>query len=271
VLDQGDITQELQDQTARVGGRGIAYKTWLTWCHYRTPVLTCASAILLFCTGRFVGAVQKDEEIVRLKSIVADRYEVRGINGKQAALFYLNPDGKPTLALFDENEKVRLDLRLARSGSPGITLFGDDVRSRIAIRLSDLDGAPSLSLFDASGNEAVNLGILKDFGPQINVGTPGKGRISIGLSRTGEPRVELWSTVSEPRIVLNVVNDRPVISLLEKDHVARTIWKLLPDGSPAFFLLDGLSRERAIIATDKDGKPSIKFIGPDKKESRTIE
>lgn len=242
-------------------------KSFLTRCRW---LLLTAALGILFSAGHFAGAVQKEEELLRVKAITAERYELLGPDGRKSALLCLDPDGQARLSFFDQKGDLRLGIGLDRSGSPSINLFGDDHSLKVGLGLGPDDGMPALQFFDDQRNGVMSLDMTKEFGPGISVGNPGQGHISIGFSLQGEPTIGFWRTKNDLRIQLSILEDIPVISLLDKNHVLRTTWKILPGGSPAFSLSDDRSRERLVITLDKDSKPVIRLIDPDRNEAREI-
>ena len=49
---------------------------------------------LFFSMGHLAGAVQKEQEILRAKSVIAERYELQGPDGKKYATLGKEPGGE---------------------------------------------------------------------------------------------------------------------------------------------------------------------------------
>jgi hypothetical protein len=236
----------------------------------RWPLLTLIVAVF-FAMGHRAGAYQKEQEQLRAKAISAEKYELRGPDNKLRASLFRGSRGGALLSFFDQDGRSRLSLGIDAQGTPIISLFDDKEAQRMGLSLdSHDDGTPQIVFFDGDREPALHLGITKGFGPDISVGKRGQGRVSIFLTKEGSPAVQLVDPKGNPRIAIGVFDDGPLISLLGDDRVVRATWRVLPDGSASFSLSDGQGRQRLAVMTDKQGKSSIRFIDPDRNESREI-
>jgi hypothetical protein len=159
---------------------------------------------------------------------------------------------------------------ISPDGSPGIYLIGVDSKAQLFMGFAPKQGAPQLSLYDDHGNETISLDIPKNSGPTVWIGSKDKGRISMGLSKEGEPSVLMWSANNEPRLGIDFIDGAPTMRFMDKANVVRARWKLQRDGSPDFSLLDAKARERLLIGTDPTGHPYIQTNDPDAKVVKTI-
>lgn len=229
-----------------------------------------AVAFGFYLAGHYAGADQKAGDELEAKTVVADKFEVPGPKGTPAAMLYRSEDGQPRLVFLGEKGELRLSVGLNPDGSAGIYLLGADHKARFYMGFAPKKTTPQLSLYDDQGNEMISLEVANGAGPTIWVGTKDKGRISMGLSKEGEPAVVLWSANNEPRLGIDFVDGAPTMRFMDSANVVRARWKLRPDGSPDFSLLDAKSRERLSIGTDPAGHPFIHWIDPDTKAAKTI-
>ena len=156
-------------------------------------------------------------------------------------------------------------------GTPAISFFDDKHALKMSLSLDANDGTPQIVLYDGLTEPAMHLGISKGFGPDISIGRPGQGRISISARDGGSPAIQILDPKNSPRISLDLSDDgNPAISLLGENRVIRASWRLHSDGSVIFSLSDPKARQRLVVMTDKDGKPSIRFVDPDKNEARGL-
>jgi len=215
--------------------------------------------------GHFAAATQKEQDILRTKTVIAEKYELPGANGKTSAMLYRSDEGLARLVFFDEKGGLRLFVGMNPDGTPGITMFDEKTKQKLRIGMQAKENITYLYLFDDEGNVTISLSMRKALGPRLLVGRADKGRVSIGLSKTGEPQVNLWAKNDEPRIGLELNDGMPAIRLFDGAKSVRTTWKLSADGSPVFSILDEQSRERLAIGAEKDQHPYIRFIDPDNK------
>jgi len=236
----------------------------------RWPLLTLI-IVAFFSMGHLAGAYQKDQEILRIKSISADKFEIRDPDEKLKASLSQGPAGETYLSFFDQKGGPRLSMGIGPKGTPVISFFDDKSALRMGLSLDANDSTPQIVLFDGHDEPALHLGITKGFGPSISVGKPGQGRVSISASDGGSPAIQILDPKNNPRISLDLAdNDKPVISMLGDNRVVRASWRIHTDGSVIFSMSDPKARQRLVMMTDKDGKPSIRFIDPDKNEARGL-
>jgi hypothetical protein len=141
----------------------------------------------------------------------------------------------------------------------------------MGLSLDTNDSTPQIVLFDGRDEPALHLGITKGLGPDISIGHVGRSRLSISARDGGSPAIQILDPKNNPRISFDLSDeDKPAISLLGENRVVRASWRIHTDGSVIFSLSDPKSRQRLVVMTDKDGKPSIRFVDPDKNEARAL-
>ena len=228
----------------------------------RWPVLTVGIAIV-FLMGHVAGAYQKEVVQARLQAttVIAGQFEVRGADNKLRASLTHDASGLVWLSFYDPAGKARLTLSVAANGSPSISMADDKGSQRMSLALLGEDATPQLMFFNPGGDDAVvSLGIIEGVGPSLTLGKIGQSQISLLIGPNGEPVFSLRNEDGKPRLELSVSGDEPAVSLIGPAGVPRARWYVLPDGSSAFALVDSRKNERLVIATDKDGRPSIRFI-----------
>jgi len=220
--------------------------------------------------AHLASAVQKDQDVLKTRTVVAEKYEVPGPNGKPAAMLYRSDAGQARLVFLDEKGGLRLFVGMNPDGAPGITMFDQTNKQKLNMVIDLKNNLPQIDLFDDQGNAPISLSITKELGPTFLIGAADKGRIAIGLSEEGEPRVVLCAKDTKPRISLELIHGAPVIRLFDRNNVVRARWRVLPDGSPVFSILDSRSRERLSMGTDNTEQPFIRLSDPDKNTSKAI-
>jgi hypothetical protein len=254
------VDREMKSRTGREVFRFLAH----TLHRFRWAV---ALIVGMLSAGQFASATQKVEGVLKTKTVIAEKYELRGADGKTSAVLSREGTGQARLEFLDEKGGLRLAVGMWPGGTPGITMFDDKTNQRLSIGMNLKEKATYLYLFDAQKNVAMSLTMHEEGGPWVTIGGPEKGQVLIGLSEQGEPRVYLFAKKKEPRIGLELNDGAPAIMLYEKG--VRTVWKLKPDGSPVFSILDDQSRERLSIGASDD-HPYIRFVDPDKKTFKDI-
>jgi hypothetical protein len=224
----------------------------------------CAITILVIgvyaSIGHFAAAQRKESDVLKTDYVFAERFELRGADGKLGASLSLTAEGRPVLSFFDETGHPRLTIGLDAKASPGISFFGKNNDLKMSLFVEASDAMPHVALFDERGHVAIGLGVTKGLGPGIEVGQAGHGRASIGVSEEGSPSIELWDDKNSPRVSLSLVDQCPVIALMDSGRVVRAKWNVGSDGSASFSLFDRNKKERLVVQTDKDGKPAVRFV-----------
>ena len=206
---------------------------------------------------------------MREGAIIAEGYELRGPNGKTAAVLHLTPQGQGELSFLDDTGRPRIEVGFDGRGSPGVRLLGPDRHLRASLAVDDQTGAPQLNLIDDRGDPGIKLEITKEHGPSIIVGSMRQSRILTRVSKDGRPSLSLWNQDGQ-RIGMTLLDGKPVIQLLEGNNVVRSSWNVGADGSTSFSLLDRNEKVRLVVLVDEDGMPAIRFIDSAGKISREI-
>jgi hypothetical protein len=226
---------------------------------------------IFFSLGHFAGAYQREQDILRTKAISAETFEVRSPDDKLKASLHQGAGGETYLSFFDQKGGARLTMGLGPKGTPAISFFDDKLALRMGLSLDVNDNTPQIVLFDDHVQPVLHLGITKGLGPEISVGGTLKARVSIAAREGGSPSIQVIDGKNSPRISLDLSDqDKPAISILGDDRVVRASWRIHSDDSVIFSMSDPKARQRLVIMTDKDGKPSIRFIDPDKNEARGL-
>ncbi len=235
---------------------------------WRWPLIIL-SLTLVFSMGHLAGAVQKEQEFLRAKTIVAEGYELQGPDGKLYATLAKGSAGEARLSFFDASGRSRLEVGVDSNGHPSLGLYDESHTLRAVIGVA-ASGSPILSLQDEKGVSAISTGMLTGQGPWLTVGKKGQGDVSIGVSKDGSSSITISDPKSKPRIKLLVTEAGPSIVLYDGHGHIRSSWSVSQDGSPSMTLTDSLSKPRLDVSTDKDGKPSIRFFDQDGKGLKTL-
>jgi hypothetical protein len=260
----GDFGAADRSSCVQVSRIPRAEKTALGWTRIiarcRWPFFALC-LVIFFSIGHLAGAVQKEEEILRAKEVIAEKFELRGPDGTLAASLSVSRVGQARLVFFDKNRNRRIGIGFDPLGSPGISLHDANGEVRVHLKVDGQTGEPRLNFTDDQLNPSIVITINKGLGPSIVVGSARQSRIRIGVSDEGSPSIQLWDGNS-PRISMSVPDGQPIIQLLEANFAVRSTWRVLADGSVSFSLLDRNKQERLVVLTDKDGKPAIRFLDP---------
>ncbi len=216
----------------------------------------------IFAIGHFAGAAQKEQELLKAQEIQAERFELRGADNVLRASLSRGPKGETYLSFFGKDGKPGLSLGLNGDGTPAISLYDRQSKTRIGLSVDPEGGNPQLVLFDDDSEPAIRLGIPKGSGPDITVGRKGKGGVSISLTKDGDPSIRVRDQGGDSRLSLGLSGGEPSISLFGPKNVLRSSWRANADGSVAFSLYDGKALRRLAIELDRDGKPAIRFLDP---------
>ena len=99
------------------------------------------SMFVFFSMGHLAGGFQKEQDILKAKAIVAEGYELRGPDGKPAALLHLTPQGQGELSFLDDTGRPRIEVGFDGLGSPGVRLLGPDRHLRASLAVDRQTGA----------------------------------------------------------------------------------------------------------------------------------
>jgi hypothetical protein len=97
---------------------------------------------------------------VNVKSLVAEEITVRKDGFKTEGMFCVNPEGRPSFALFDEAKRCRSDMILDELGRPRLDFYGENCKQTLVLYNSE-DGFPGLSMYDSEGRQRAALGVGK--------------------------------------------------------------------------------------------------------------
>ncbi len=245
-------------------GRGGLPVLAMTLHRFRWAVAVLVGTVSV---GQLARAKQKAEDVLKTKTVIAEKYELPGADGKTSAMLYRDEAGQARLEFLDDKGRLRLAVGMNPDRTPGITMLDEKTNQRLRIGMDIKEKVTYLYLFDAQGQVAIALSMHEERGPWVSIGRSEKGQVSIGLSKQGEPRAYLFAKSKEPRIGLELNDGAPAIMLYDKQ--VRTAWKLKPDGSPVFSILDEEARERLSIGASDD-HPYIRFVDLDKKTMKNI-
>jgi hypothetical protein len=169
---------------------------------------TLASILGLGCLLALVAAAPTKEKVLE-----ANRFVLRGEDGKRAALLAVGADG-PTFELLDGREKTRLALHITK-GEPTLQFYDEEEKPR-AILILQPDG-PTLAFSDRTNLEKLKLQLEKQT-PRILLFDEAAARIKLETGPDG-PTVGIYGE-HHPRIGFAVRKDRALA--LVADDLGRT-------------------------------------------------
>ncbi len=225
--------------------------------------------VLFFAMGHFAGAFQKDQDTLRFQSITAEKLEIRGPDGKLKATLSGGRAGGDSLSFYDAQGARRLSLGIDKEGSPNVLFFDDKRKMRLALAIDPHDNTPHINFFDDQTKSVLSAGLLNGLGPDISVGKHDGNHITISLVND-DPRIQFVDSNHQSRVHIGMIDKQPSISLAGENGAIQSNWRIEPDGSVVFSMSDRAMRQRVVITTDKDGKPSIRVINPDQDQAKTL-
>ncbi len=225
---------------------------------------------VFFSMGHFAGAYQKEKEQQELKAktITSERFEVRGPDDKLKASLYKGRGGEVYLVFFDDAGNARLNLGLNDKGSPVISWFDAQPAQRMSLSLDSEDGTPQVILYDGKNTPAVHMGVVQGFGPHLTIGKDGDSQITAFLTADGSPSFQILNEKRKAQLALSISNKEPTIAMMGENGFPRALWRVQADGSVSLAFAGSEGPHRLVIATDKEGRPSIRFIDANNKVVR---
>jgi hypothetical protein len=229
-------------------------------CRRRLPYLLVLA--IFFSLGHLAGAVQKEQQFLKTKVVIAERYELRTPDGKLAASLGTGAQKQTLLSFFDQQGTARLALGITKDGKPGVFLTGANGLPRLSLVAGPGRDDPAIALCDDQGTPAVTLSLVKGVGPTLTIGRTGRKSIALNVSKEGSSSIAFYDDAGKSRILLANPDEGPQVTFFDNDTRMRASLKLDADGSPKLILYDGNGKERLVAQTDKQGRPSIRFIDP---------
>jgi hypothetical protein len=172
------------------------------------------------------------------ETVRANRFDLVDSKGKVRAVFAMTPEDEPRLALADRAGKVQAMLSI--EPVPG-----------------DLDGIPTLRLFDKAGKIRTDIKLTRDGNPLTVLRNKNGGHIA---SLSGVPVDDggtewlLSDENGQIRVALSINHAGTNLTFLDQNRKVRARLGLKPDGTPDFIYTDGAGKERALIETPKAKK-----------------
>ncbi len=131
------------------------------------------------------------------KTLTAERFSVVDGQGRERAYLGLNKTGTVSLKLMGEGGKGLSELSVTKEGLPALVLEEPSGKGRVHFGMSDLKGATDLTFwFDRS--RRLQLKTDKDGAPSMamfdgsgETQTPSRPRAAIGLATSGAPYLKL--------------------------------------------------------------------------------
>jgi hypothetical protein len=221
----------------------------------QAPLIALAVGVL--CSlSRVASGVQREEAVIRAKSLVAEKFELVDAKGRPAASLQKGLQGQPILSFFDDNGTARFNLGMTDDGQPSLTLADEKGRARISLFLANKDGEPLLSVSSGSplGGTRLDMSSSAD-GPILTLSKPKQGRIEKGV--VGEPAISLRDSDDRLALLIKATDDGPKVSMLGKNGLERAKVNVRADGSLILMLADVQGTAKLRIEVDRKGEAHI--------------
>lgn len=123
--------------------------------------------------------------------IEAERFVLRGRDGKVRATLRELADGRAVLAFSDRQGTGRLLVGTNDHDEPSISLLGNDGQDRLVLVIDPEDTA-NVALRDAGARPRIILGV-RPAGEAVQTffGHDGRGQLELAISRDGTPRLRI--------------------------------------------------------------------------------
>ncbi len=174
--------------------------------------------------------VKPKQEVIR-----ASRFELVDTKGKVRAVFAMTPADEPRLALADRAGNIQAMLSV--EPVPG-----------------DLDGIPTLRLFDKAGKMRTDIKLTRDGNPEVVLRNKNGGHLAslTGMSAArGGTEWLLSDDNGVVRVTLTINQAGANLSFLDKDRKMRARFGLKPDESPVLVYNDESGKEHSVLGPTK--------------------
>jgi hypothetical protein len=145
-------------------------------------------------SGRFVvgDAGMAQEPPKHAKVIEAEEFRVVDRNAQVRVLLGVGPDGSATVAFTDKASKASALFGLEANGTPRIALVDKNAQTRASLTL-DADGSPELAFRDEHAREQARFGLGTQGGPSLLLMDKSMvGGTALGVGADGNPALALW-------------------------------------------------------------------------------
>ncbi len=147
----------------------------------------------------------------RAAVVEAEEFRLVEKDGRACGRFYVDPNGRPGLVLYDKHGEVRAVLGMLASGSPHLALSDKDGNVRVAVAVWS-DARSGLFLTDGDGTARASLAEQADGHPSLTIS-----------DRTGRTRA-VAGAVSLDGINASQLRARSESSLALFDNTGKVLW-----------------------------------------------
>ncbi|MEK7270534.1 MAG: hypothetical protein AAB215_06265 [Planctomycetota bacterium] len=157
------------------------------WRRFRGLFLIAASV----AAGGLLAGAATDAPKEAPKTVEAERFVLRGADGKERGSLSIMPDGTAGLALSDGQGRPRLLVGVLPDGSPALTFLGAEKDARVGLGV-DAAGHASLNFADRKGQVCIVLGASAAGEPSLVLAdSKERRRAALYLREDGSPRLAL--------------------------------------------------------------------------------
>lgn len=163
-------------------------------------------------------AIAQDQRTAATQKIVsANMFSLVDDNGKVCAILGATKDG-PGLALYDQNDKVRVQLEVRR-GTPALCL--NDANEKHAVMLIAAKDGAGLNLYSESGQGDATLNVTKDGPAVLLTDGDGKTRAWLRSIKGGPAMMKLYDQNGKTRAGLSVTKDGSAFAMFDESAKLR--------------------------------------------------
>ena len=177
---------------------------------------------IFFWMGHFAGAVQKEQQLLKARAIIAEKYELRKADGTLAATLATSAKQQAALSFFDPKGTKRLSVGINNDGSPEILLMGTNGRLRLGMTLDFGKDGPEIVLCDDRGSPEIMLGLTQASGPILSIGKVGRSSVAVNVSKAGTASINVLDDTGNSRISLSNLEDTPEVQLFASKRQVRS-------------------------------------------------
>lgn len=160
---------------------------------YRTSL---GAAMIALAVSLAIGA----NFAADVKGVEAEKFVLKGADGKTLLLMEADQSGLPRLQLFDRQGKARLMLGVDEFGGPTLGFADRDGELRIRMEVNEAGGS-QLIFTDPNGNPRMDFSVFGDKPDQPATltfcGADSQPRMELGMSISGNPALLVYGKRSK--------------------------------------------------------------------------
>jgi hypothetical protein len=239
--------------------------------HGRLPWVPAIIGAGLLFVAHVSSGRQAEQEVIRAKVVVAERFMLDSPDPNVGATFGVDPAGQASIVFFGLRPFRHLSIGVYKDGLAGLSMRRDEPKTRINLVIQP-SGSPTLRLASDLPKAELDLRVRRDHAPWITLIAQDGPALSI--SGPGEKdqsaAIALSPKVGKPTIRMSDSRELTSASMFDSEGHIRTLVGWRPGDAPHFFLYDRDIHAMLEMTEEGDGTPVIKINDPVARESRVL-